>query len=182
MDNDDQDHACYMYYATYENRLSSFNDWPLSLKIRPIELSEAGFFYLGKGDSTLCFHCGLGLKDWKDNDDVWEEHARFSTKCKFVLLKKGKDFVNSICVETSRNKQFEQQKQPNDDSQGKKVEDDKHSKTEERILCKICLTNEMNTMFIPCSHIVACIDCVSSVDKCPICRASYTKVAKVYLS
>jgi len=164
MDNDE----CFKHpiYASYERRLNSFDNWPISLKIRPVELSEAGFFYSGKGDQTICFYCGLGLKDWEDHDDVWREHARLSTKCNFVLLKKGK---------TSR-------KQTNDCDRDKNGVGDDEEPIMERLLCKICRKNEMNTMFVPCSHIAACTDCVLLIKNCPICRAPYTSVTKVYLS
>jgi hypothetical protein len=177
MGNEDQDGACFEHpkYAYYENRLSSFDNWPISLKIRPIELSEAGFFYTGRGDCTICFYCGLGLKDWEDSDDVWNEHARWSTKCNFVLLKKGKYLVNN-----SRNEQLKQTS--DSDKVKKEVGDDEEPKMETRLLCKICLKNEMNTMFVPCFHIVACTGCALLVTNCPICRASCTSVTKVYLS
>lgn len=55
----------YPHFAVYDNRLLSFQEWPRSMKQKPNELADAGFFYTGKGDQTLCFHCGGGLKDWE---------------------------------------------------------------------------------------------------------------------
>lgn len=55
----------YPNYAIFDNRLLSFTEWPRSMKQKPAELADAGFFYTGKGDQTLCFHCGGGLKDWE---------------------------------------------------------------------------------------------------------------------
>lgn len=51
----------------------------------------------GKGDQTICFHCGGGLKDWEESDEPWVEHARWFSKCNFVLLTKGKTFVDEVC-------------------------------------------------------------------------------------
>lgn len=42
----------------------------------------------------LCFCCSQGLKDWEDDDEPWTEHARWSPTCSYVLLSKGKDFVD----------------------------------------------------------------------------------------
>ncbi|XP_075226324.1 death-associated inhibitor of apoptosis 1-like isoform X2 [Lycorma delicatula] len=83
-------------YSTYEARMRSYEMWPISLKLKPNVLSEAGFFYTGKGDQTICYHCGGGLKDWEESDEPWEEHARWFNKCNFVLLVKGKEFVDRV--------------------------------------------------------------------------------------
>lgn len=51
----------------------------------------------GRGDQVMCFHCGLGLKDWEDGDDPWVEHARWSSRCNYVRLIKGKEFIDEVC-------------------------------------------------------------------------------------
>ncbi|CAH0390089.1 unnamed protein product [Bemisia tabaci] len=84
-------------YATYEARMKSYRHWPISLKLKPNVLTEAGLFYLGRGDQVMCFHCGLGLKDWEDGDDPWVEHARWSSRCNYVRLIKGKEFIDEVC-------------------------------------------------------------------------------------
>lgn len=83
-------------YATKESRINTFKEWPLSIKQKPDELAEAGFFYIGKGDQTMCFLCGGGLKDWLEGDDPWEQHARWFPKCSFVLMVKGREFVSEV--------------------------------------------------------------------------------------
>lgn len=57
------------------------------------------FFILGDGqdDQMLCFCCSQGLKDWEDDDEPWTEHARWSPSCSYVLLSKGKNFVDEAC-------------------------------------------------------------------------------------
>ncbi|XP_044740157.1 baculoviral IAP repeat-containing protein 3-like [Chrysoperla carnea] len=86
----------YKRYCTEESRIATFKEWPRVMKQKPAELAEAGFFYTGRGDQTTCFHCGLGLKDWEENDDPWEQHARWFSKCTHVLLNKGQEFVQQI--------------------------------------------------------------------------------------
>jgi hypothetical protein len=41
----------------------------------------------------VCFHCGVGLKDWEETDDPWVEHALWSPKCMHVVLIKGQAFI-----------------------------------------------------------------------------------------
>lgn len=34
--------------------------------------------------------------DWEREDNPWEEHARWSSSCIFVLLSRGKHFVETV--------------------------------------------------------------------------------------
>ena len=53
-------------------------------------------YVTGKGDQTVCFHCGGGLKDWEENDDPWVEHALWFPKCLHVVLIKGQKFIDEM--------------------------------------------------------------------------------------
>ncbi|XP_046670435.1 death-associated inhibitor of apoptosis 1 isoform X2 [Homalodisca vitripennis] len=144
-------------FATLEARLRSYDLWPIALKLKPKILSEAGFFYTGKGDQTICFHCGGGLKDWEESDEPWVEHARWFSKCNFVLLIKGKDFVDKVCGRNmSKGKSKSEEnvsklvpesciKEEKNTSQ-KEVQGE--SKTEHTGLCKICYNDEMGLVFV----------------------------------
>ncbi|GBP70942.1 E3 ubiquitin-protein ligase IAP-3 [Eumeta japonica] len=100
--NKNNDHVCnpaYPQYATTSARLITFKEWPKSLPVKPEDLADAGFFYTGRSDKTLCFYCGGGLRDWKDNDNPWEEHAVWFARCKFLLLVKGNEYVQRVVTE-----------------------------------------------------------------------------------
>lgn len=86
----------HMQYSTEASRLASYTLWPVSIKQRPNALSEAGFYYTGNGDQTVCFHCGGGLKDWEEGDDPWVEHAKWFSKCHFLNLVKGSEFIAQV--------------------------------------------------------------------------------------
>ncbi|XP_063622095.1 death-associated inhibitor of apoptosis 1-like [Cydia splendana] len=64
-------------YNTEADRLRTFKDWPKSMKQKPEELAEAGFYYIGQSDKTKCFYCDGSLKDWEEDDVPWEVHARW---------------------------------------------------------------------------------------------------------
>ncbi|XP_047355433.1 baculoviral IAP repeat-containing protein 8-like isoform X1 [Vespa velutina] len=83
-------------YISYDARLRTFDTWPKSMPQKKDQLANAGFFYTGKGDQTLCYHCGEGLKDWEPHDDPWEQHAKWFSKCYYLLMVKGQDYVNMI--------------------------------------------------------------------------------------
>ncbi|KAF4516795.1 hypothetical protein B566_EDAN004634 [Ephemera danica] len=79
-------------YQTYEARLASFRSWPNDSPT-PEALSDAGFYYQGTADHACCFHCNGGLHNWDPADDPWEEHARWFSRCPFVGIIKGREFI-----------------------------------------------------------------------------------------
>lgn len=209
-------------YASPEARLRSYEMWPIALKLKPNMLSDAGFFYTGKGDQTICFHCGGGLKDWEESDEPWVEHARWFSKCSYVLMVKGKDFVDEVCGRKS-----EEDKDKSED--GDVVGDERpvsnsiqarsstpssskecvnktsearpvassssssetsslsstspaSSSSSDSRLCKICYTDEMGVVFLPCGHLVACVKCALSLTTCAVCRQPVTATVRAFLS
>ncbi|XP_077525639.1 death-associated inhibitor of apoptosis 2-like [Haemaphysalis longicornis] len=79
--------------ASPDARMHSFEKWPSTSPKKPVELVEAGFFYIGLQDYTTCFQCDRGLCNWEASDDPWEEHACRFPRCQFVLLNKGEAYV-----------------------------------------------------------------------------------------
>ncbi|KAG6443093.1 hypothetical protein O3G_MSEX002671 [Manduca sexta] len=74
-------------YSSKSSRLLSFSGWPSHKRQKPEDLADAGLFYTGDDDKTICFYCGGGIKDWEETDDPWEEHVRFFSDCDFVRNK-----------------------------------------------------------------------------------------------
>ncbi|GLG97781.1 Death-associated inhibitor of apoptosis 2 [Gryllus bimaculatus] len=84
-------------YSTIESRLRTFVNWPETVSQTPQQLAQAGFYYAGANDQVRCFHCDGGLRQWDANDDPWVEHARWFSRCTYVMLVKGDEFIqNSI--------------------------------------------------------------------------------------
>ncbi|KAF1423662.1 E3 ubiquitin-protein ligase XIAP, partial [Spheniscus humboldti] len=80
--------------AKYGRRLQTFLTW-----IYPVDkeqLAEAGFYSIGSGDHVVCFHCGGGLQEWKENEDPWDQHAKWFPGCRFVRKEKGLEFINNV--------------------------------------------------------------------------------------
>ena len=51
--------------------------------------------------------------------------------------------------------------------------------------CKVCLDNMIDSVFLPCGHMMTCIICGSNLVSwlgvsCPICRKQIARVAKIY--
>lgn len=207
-------HPDYPMYAIEVNRFRTFDDWPKTIKQRPRELSDAGFFYTGKSDRVLCHSCGGGLRDWDVNDDPWEQHALWFNKCEYLKLLKGEDYIREVQEKFKPSSDANGEAMPqNDDESSNVIRDDDtennmqvkniftsssistpstslgfngEQPAEERFneskLCKICYTNEYNTAFYPCGHVVACAKCASSVTTCPVCRKPFDNLIRIYLS
>lgn len=71
--------------TSQHHRLTTFVDWPHDHSIHPYDLSVAGFYYLGTGDSVKCFKCGISLHNWDPEDTPWGEHLKWSPRCPMVL-------------------------------------------------------------------------------------------------
>ena len=62
-----------------ERRLEIFDspNWPCDrITSIPFEFAVLGFYYLGDQDRVKCWYCNGGIKNWKKNDIVSEEHAK----------------------------------------------------------------------------------------------------------
>lgn len=174
---------------SYESRIATFDGWPKSIKQTPHDLAEAGFYYIGFGDQTICFHCGGGLKDWEENDSPWEEHALWFPKCSYLFLKKGPDYISEV-------KQKRDPRAPSNASSSKTKEtptkpeqssvvaksDEEEDPRNEKTLCKICYKNEVGVVFLPCGHIVACVECSVALKNCAVCRKPLEATVRAFLS
>lgn len=49
------------------------------------------------------------------------------------------------------------------------------------MMCKICFKEKMKVAFIPCGHVIACIQCAMTLDQCAVCRQPFTMVMRVYV-
>ncbi|KAL1492140.1 hypothetical protein ABEB36_012628 [Hypothenemus hampei] len=87
-------------FGTVEARLKSFGTWSPYLIQTPNSLAQAGFYYEGLGDQVRCFHCDGGLRHWDPDDDPWTEHARWFSRCSFVNLVKGQEFVAACSLDS----------------------------------------------------------------------------------
>ncbi|XP_041354958.1 uncharacterized protein LOC121372607 [Gigantopelta aegis] len=85
----------YPKYADLDTRILTFaGRWPHPNNQTPRQLGEAGFFFSGNSrDSTTCYFCGGGLRNWIRGDNPFVEHARWFSRCEFIREVKGDKFV-----------------------------------------------------------------------------------------
>jgi hypothetical protein len=48
--------------------------------------------------------------------------------------------------------------------------------------CKVCRDKEATYLMLPCSHLSYCLDCVSVLEKCVICRKQHHSILNVFKS
>ncbi|KDR09161.1 baculoviral IAP repeat-containing protein 3-like [Zootermopsis nevadensis] len=189
-------------YNTYDSRVRSYENWPRSLKQKPDKLSDAGFYYTGKGDQTVCFHCGGGLKDWEEMDDPWVEHAVWFPKCVYVVLNKGREFIQECRkpkeadapVQDLKNLLGDLQKpeasssssssskEPSLKASTVQAENSDEKVIDDARVCQICYEEERGVLFLPCGHLVACVKCAPSLSTCAVCRQRFTGTVRAFLS
>lgn len=154
----------YANMITIHQRINSFIDWPISLSQKPEDLADAGFFYSGRGDTIICFHCGYAFKDWLPTSDIWEEHARYQDRCNFFNLRTQISESKSTTTTTTTENKIEEDDQENIN------------------VCKICLKNEPCVVFLPCKHFLSCTNCSLLTSKCFICRKPIESLLKIFMS
>lgn len=75
-------------YRFEENRLKSFNEaptWPSSSVVSPSSLASAGLYRVADYyDGVRCFECFVVIYNWTIGDIPWNDHQRFSPRCRFV--------------------------------------------------------------------------------------------------
>ncbi|XP_055356815.1 putative inhibitor of apoptosis [Paramacrobiotus metropolitanus] len=146
----------------YKARFSTFSEWPESKAQHPRVMAQAGFFYTGTSDLVQCFHCGRELERWVTEDGAWEEHARASPMCPFVIAQKGEHFVYEV-----QNRQAMESAKVCEKAAlayaARKTDNDPM----EKVRCKVCLDKEVQVLFRPCNHLVCCHTCSDRLIQCP---------------
>ncbi len=163
---------CFPEYSEYIDRVKSFEQSPNESYIYQNRkyLAAAGFFFTGKEDETICYYCGGGVKDWQQEDIPWVEHARWLSRCSFLLVNKGLNFIE---------KHYK-----NIDTTNRSIKPLEQTRETDRaeLQCVVCWTNEKNVFFLPCRHCCVCSDCGMKLTNCVICRDDILTLMEIFLS
>lgn len=49
-------------------------------------------------------------------------------------------------------------------------------------ICKVCMVEKVNIVFLPCGHIVTCAECAPAMRKCPMCRKMVMGTIRAFMS
>jgi Inhibitor of Apoptosis domain len=64
-------------------RLKTFDGFPIPF-IHPLEVAEAGFYYVKREEYCQCVFCSLTIRTWTTGDLPLEVHKRWKPSCKYV--------------------------------------------------------------------------------------------------
>ncbi|XP_053391856.1 baculoviral IAP repeat-containing protein 7-like [Mercenaria mercenaria] len=59
---------------------------------------------------------------------------------------------------------------------------EENQRLKENQICKICLDNRADVIFLPCGHMVSCPQCAPALLKCPICRQTVNGHIKAFFA
>lgn len=154
---------CQRDYSCVRQRINSFKNWSCPY-YTPEDMAQAGFFFTGEREIVKCFECHLELGNWRSGMNLMAEHRAMAPVCNYV---RSMDFMAAP-------RRFSFMVQPEGENEKKKKED--YAK------CKICIEKEINCILLPCSHVVACINCAVGLNNCPICRERIQTWGRAYLA
>ncbi|XP_059225226.1 death-associated inhibitor of apoptosis 2 isoform X2 [Stomoxys calcitrans] len=60
--------------------------------------------------------------------------------------------------------------------------EEENRKLKDARLCKICLDEEVAVVYLPCGHLVTCVQCAPGVVQCPMCRTTIKGFVRTFLS
>lgn len=60
--------------------------------------------------------------------------------------------------------------------------EEENRKLKDARLCKVCMDEEVGVVFLPCGHLVTCVQCAPGVNQCPLCRTAIKGFVRTFLS
>lgn len=106
--------------------------------------------------------------------DVQRTSKEVYDYCRRVLYKRGCDPIQNIPAK------FQLEGRPQtSDVQAAQLQE-RLNKMEDSFKCKICMDQQIDTVFCPCGHMVSCSVCAASIELCPICRAQIERAQHVF--
>ncbi|KAL9917201.1 death-associated inhibitor of apoptosis 2 [Glossina fuscipes] len=60
--------------------------------------------------------------------------------------------------------------------------EEENRKLKDARLCKVCLDEEVGVVYLPCGHLVTCVQCAPGVEQCPVCRTTIKGFVRTFFS
>lgn len=60
--------------------------------------------------------------------------------------------------------------------------EEENRKLKEAKLCKICMDQDLNIVFLPCGHLISCSKCAANLKECPLCRQMIKGTVRTFLA
>ena len=56
------------------------------------------------------------------------------------------------------------------------------ARMKEQRTCKVCMDNEVGVVFLPCGHLICCVNCAPSLKDCAVCRTPIQGTVRTFMS
>ncbi|AOT85579.1 iap1 [Cyclophragma undans nucleopolyhedrovirus] len=174
----------YSCMSNVQARVNTFADhWPAVLRGLVTDIADAGLFYNGRGDETVCFFCDCRVHEWHAGDDAWRRHALANSQCYFLVSVKGAEFCNNLNIAVSTNFKNEDDSGGDDDDDADNNNDSKRVDDATYHVCTVCWERQRDAVLLPCRHFCICVQCYFGLrDKCPTCRQEVVDFIKVFVT
>ena len=170
----------YAHFSDEDIRMSTFVFFPRSIPSVQ-KIAQSGFFFLGTYDRVQCFHCGLVLCKWEEDDIPDEEHEEKNHQCEFIRRKKHRECASNRDVREDVPKEILEVDDLRRETRrlAGVVEELRSRQT-----CHICMDKPISNGFLPCRHVVCCDTCADILQskKCPICNARIEQSLPLYIT
>ena len=107
------------------------------------------------------------IVELKDDLDCWNTHDK-------LLRSRFKELCNEKAALKRKFKKAEEELEK------------KKTKLEECLQCKVCQDAKCSVILMPCMHVCLCEGCAETLrsrdGKCPMCRADFASVSKIYIA
>jgi len=57
-----------------------------------------------------------------------------------------------------------------------------NARLKEQRTCKVCMDGEVGVVFLPCGHLICCVNCAPSLKDCPVCRSNIQGTVRTFMS
>ena len=60
--------------------------------------------------------------------------------------------------------------------------EEEYIRLKEQKQCKVCMDEDVGVVFLPCGHLITCVNCAPALRDCPLCRQPIRGTVRTYLS
>lgn len=161
-------------FTERKTRLHSFtSSCPLQIQGQIKRFVNAGFYYTGRSDIVECGFCrgrlhALRIKDPNDS------HVKFFPKCAFAAAE-----YSSLKSKSKKRQNVALFSETTEHLSSLKMENESLRSS---VTCTICRNAPVQTLTIPCCHLVTCEECGAAVDNCPECTTQILGTVKIFMA
>jgi len=164
-------------------RLDTFQEFPHG-RIGNMSVStvaDVGFAYDRTERALRCVWCGLAVPDWQSMESVSVIQQLHNDRCPRGPLDETTE--RSTAEDQIEGRAYSAEIDLSWHTSGRASERlrRENQKMKEERTCKRCGRSQVETLFLPCRHLVACEVCADEVEDCFICDTKILGTVRTYM-